>query len=487
MRTLAIINQKGGCGKTTTAINLSAVLARQGHRTLLIDMDPQGHCAAGLGIPEQRFDLDITDALQHTGSRAIDMGRLLWRPARNLDLIPSRMRLAGIEARGGGIADAPDRERRLAGVLGGLASDYDVAVIDCPPSIGLLAYNALAAADLVVVPVETGYFSLQGASRQVQTVKSISRRLGRPVAVWVLATIHDTANSVAGDLLEEMVRRFKGLVLPTVIRRDTHLREAASFGQAVIDYAPASHGAEDYSRLASWVLSHLHVEARLEDAPDESNSVDGQLDAAPAETTAVVPSIPAPVLPAEVQAALAAVSQPAELKPISRAEDVARRAQEFLRKVATGGRSGGTPSLATAPSTPSVLPSRRELAPTPVVLSPESAVRTITLNAGIQRVLGAHATNQGVVFAQPLACGQNVVLVGSFNGWSSGAHPLRRNNVLGVHELCLRLPPGRHLYRLIIDGAWSADPYNDRCEPNPFGEMNSVIDVPAPVAPQQTA
>lgn len=167
MRTIAIINQKGGCGKTTTAINLSSLLARRGRRVLLVDMDPQSHCAAGLGIPEQRIDQDIGDAMLAAGVRTIDPARLLWRAGRNLDLAPSRMRLAGLEAARGGLNELADKELRLLSALGLLAKDYDLCCIDCPPSIGLLTYNSLAAADVVLIPVETAFFSLQGDRKSV--------------------------------------------------------------------------------------------------------------------------------------------------------------------------------------------------------------------------------------------------------------------------------------------------------------------------------
>ncbi|VAX41343.1 Chromosome (plasmid) partitioning protein ParA, partial [hydrothermal vent metagenome] len=163
MRTIAIINQKGGCGKTTTAINLGASLGLTGCRTLLVDLDPQSHCAAGLGIPEHRIEIDASDLLQAAGTRDLDEARLLWHASKNLRLIPSRIRLAGLESPGSSFGRREGRERALIRALNPLADRFDVCLIDCPPSIGLLTFNALVAADLVLIPVETGYFSLQGA------------------------------------------------------------------------------------------------------------------------------------------------------------------------------------------------------------------------------------------------------------------------------------------------------------------------------------
>jgi chromosome partitioning protein len=491
MRTIAIINQKGGCGKTTTAINLAASLARQGRRTLLVDMDPQSHCAAGLGIPEQRIEMDIGDAMLAIGNRPIDPSRLLWRAVRNLDLAPSRMRLAGLEAPRGGLADLPDKDKRLASVLQHFKNDYEVCCIDCPPSIGLLTYNALAAADTVLIPVETSFFSLQGANRQLQTVKTISRRLGVSLPVWVIATIHDHTNAVAIDLLEELNRRFKERALPLVIRRDPKLREAASFGQSIMDYAPESTGAEDYHHLAVWVADNLKPRSAITDTTiDDAEDLD-----APALPTvlsvASIPSVPSP--------------SSSEVKPISRAEDVARRAQEFLRRVALGRDAapptGGAPTthisqdFAPIPQSPTLptpsIPSGPAYENSGVATAPRSSVlqlietpapRPAEITPATSRLLGVRETAQGVLFVQPLTIADNLAIAASFNNWSPTSHPFTANRELGVWELCVKLPPGTFTYRLVIDGQWCTDPSNDATLPNPFGETNSAFTVTSPAA-----
>ena len=487
MRTIAIINQKGGCGKTTTAINLAASLARQGRRTLLVDMDPQSHCAAGLGIPEQRIEMDIGDAMLAIGNRPIDPSRLLWRAVRNLDLAPSRMRLAGLEAPRGGLADLPDKDKRLASVLQHFKNDYEVCCIDCPPSIGLLTYNALAAADTVLIPVETSFFSLQGANRQLQTVKTISRRLGVSLPVWVIATIHDHTNAVAIDLLEELNRRFKERALPMVIRRDPKLREAASFGQSIMDYAPESTGAEDYHHLAVWVADNLKPRSAItETTIDDAEDLD-----APA-----VPSVPS--------AASVPSQSSSEVKPISRAEDVARRAQEFLRRVALGrdpAPPAGAPTthisqdFAPIPQSPTLptpsIPSGPTYENSGVATAPRSSVLQLVetpaaapaeITPATSRLLGVRETAQGVLFVQPLTIADNLAIAASFNNWSPTSHPFTANRELGVWELCVKLPPGTFTYRLVIDGQWCTDPSNDATLPNPFGETNSAFTVTASAA-----
>lgn len=516
MRTIAIINQKGGCGKTTTAINLAGVFARRGARTLLIDMDPQSHCAAGFVVPEQGMDMDIGDAMLLTDPARLDPARLLWRVSRNLDLAPSRMKLAGLEAARGGLADRPDREQRLAAILTHLADRYDICLIDCAPSIGLLTYNAIIASDAVLIPVETSFFSLQGATKQVGTVRSLSRRFGLKIPHWLVPTLHEPASPHSKDLLDELRRRFDRKVVPVAIRRDAALKEAASFGQPVFDYAPTSPGAADYSRLADWIAGALriplpeaapfdysqlpdpldpadeafddaavtiespapsaplepdtHPTIEVRTAPGSGQAMAERLGLSPTRTLPivappagpdrptsfeVVPPSPGDEPPAEVPA------QPAELRAqevpvetISRAEDMLRRAQAMQRRV----QGAAAPVV---------------IAPVPDDLA-ERLERVGGLS-NVRHLFGARPTSRGILFVQPAAVGQRVAIAGEFNQWSETAHIMRRNDDLGVFELTVSLPPGRYPYRLIVDGVWMPDPYNPQFEPNPFGERNSFV------------
>lgn len=515
MRAIAIINQKGGCGKTTSAINLSAVLARAGKKVLLIDMDPQGHCAAGLGIPEQRIELDIGDAMLTVGSKPLDPSKLLWRVARNLDLAPARMKLAGLEAPRGGLADLPDKERRLSQVIEKFGNEYDIAVVDCPPSIGMLTFNALACADMVMIPVETGFFSLQGATRQVNTVKTLSKRLGVNIPVWLLPTLHDARNTVAADLLDELNRRFNERVVNVVVRHDVRLREAASFGQSVIDYAPGSMGAEDYGRLGIWTLENLKPRAAL--PADQIETVVSGAGAGSTESfiggVSLSPSTGTG--PSNNKsfsqygtgqdnggvATMATAENASEVKPVSRAEDVARRAQEFLRRIALGrtpspettsqaaaavaatNTSTATQGATAVMATQALSPQGAETLPNNVVtIKPSRQVLRLEeepithqpILPSTQRLLGLRETSQGVLFVQPMTAGKTISIAGSFNNWSPTTHVMKRNQSLGIYELCLRLPAGKFQYRIVVDGTWQNDPYNPNTEPNPFGEVNNI-------------
>jgi chromosome partitioning protein len=365
VRIITIVNQKGGCGKTTTAVNLSAALARGGLRTLLVDLDPQSHCAVGLGVPESKIDLDISDVLLLPPTRPIDTTRLLWRVGRNFDLAPSRMKLAGLEATRGGLADKPDKERRLAQVLDRLKNDYDVALVDCSPAIGLLTFNALAAANTVLIPVETGFFALQGATRQLTTVKALAKKLNVDIPIVFVPTLHDEASTVSHDLLGELRRRFGHHVAPIVIRRDAKLREAASFGQPAIDHAPDAPGAKDYIDLSRWIGVRLGLKLSTITAAAEPNwqqsllpvelKPEPEASAQPtskAVTTPTTPTTPTTKTPTPVATTTTETTTPIEVNSAT------------IREVV----STGTP-IATPTSHASTTPSYTPAPPAPVDIS----------------------------------------------------------------------------------------------------------------------
>lgn len=482
MRVIAVINQKGGCGKTTSAINLAGVFAKRGLRTLLVDMDPQSHCAAGLAIPEQRMDLDIGDAMVAADPARVDPSRLLWRVSRNLDLAPSRMRLAGLEAPRGGLADKPDKEHRLARVLGALAHTHDVCCIDCSPAIGLLAFNAITAASEILIPVETSYFSLQGAMKQVNTVRAIEKRLGVKAPCWLLATMHDETSALALDLLGELRRRFATRVAPVVIRYDSALKEAASFGQPVVEYAPASKGAMDYSALAEWLVEQGGPGGAGPDGDEPAAEFGGmESDARPSmppEPRSGLEAKPMPVPTASPSPDLGMTPSPAAEHP----------SVESIRLAVGGARSwrtawGDEPAASALSGSWSGLkgePSRVEVRPHVAAgLPPPRAPTSRPIPPFGEGRFGVRVTDEGVRFSQPASLGREVCVAGDFNNWSPMSHALSPGEVPGVVELTVPLPPGRHSYRLVVDGRWSADPFNPQTQINPYGEPNSLVVVPS--------
>lgn len=445
MRTIAIINQKGGCGKTTTAINLAGVFSRAGLRTLLVDLDPQAHCAAGLAIPEQRIDVHIGDAMAASEERPIDWTRLLWRVSRNLDLAPSTVRLAGLEAARGALSTMDHPERRLLSVLSRLADQYDLCLVDCPPTIGLLTYNALVASTEVLVPVETAFFSLQGAAKQVSTIKALGKRLGVAPPYRLLATMHNPESTLSRDLLAELQRRFEGKVSPVVIRFDQHLREAVSFGQPVVEYAPHATGAEDYIALGRWLLDHPErTRGAGLDEPEERAAPTGAGVTVKDGALATFLSAPTPAVPT-----------PEAIR--ARAAELADRAAKLVQR--TSREQPGSVGEVGVPTLAEFLRASAGAAPE------------------VKAVFGVRPTAQGMLFVQPASIGRSVSVAGGFNNWSAEATPLRLNERLGVFEACVPLPVGRFSYRLVVDGAWIADPHNPVSEPNPFGGINSIVEV----------
>ncbi len=439
MRTIAIINQKGGCGKTTTAINLSAAAARSGQRVLLIDLDPQGHCALGLSVPSGSIERQIGDALLADLNRPIDVSEITWQAGDNLDLIPSSVRLAALEAISGGLSRLPDRDRRLEQLLRWMAGRYDLCILDCPPHIGLLTFNALRAAGEVIVPVETSYFALQGAENQIRTIETVGRRIGRTLAVILLPTMFDDSVRLSQEILEELRRRYADLVAPVTIRYCCSLREAASFGQAIFEYAPDSSGRRDYEALARWIESF-----RPASSPTPIPGEASLESAAPTVETCVGPMWPRPTT-----------------EPGNRAAELAQRARYLLQR-----RHESRAETCDAPIDPQ--PAGAPL-PTALALPPRAPEDGSIVQFG-QRVR--------FTYRSPEAARQ-VFIAGDFNDWTPQQTPMRYSESLGAFEAWLTLSPGRYRYRLVVDGQWIIDPGNPRTEPSDSGQLHSLLTVAA--------
>jgi chromosome partitioning protein len=259
MRVMAIVNQKGGCGKTTTAINLAACLAAQSRNVLLIDLDPQAHATLGLSIKPEEAERGMYEVL--VGEASLD--EVISQVLPNLSLAPSNIALSAIEQF---LAGTPERERQLAARLAALGDRFDYVLIDCPPSVGLLTFNALIACQEALVPVETSFFSLQGVVKLSETIKLISEKIGHDISIRVLPTKFDRRAGYAKEVLAKIRAQFSAVTMATTINLNDKLREAVSLGLPITEYAPESAGFKDYMALAREIIVSEKSKARSADA-----------------------------------------------------------------------------------------------------------------------------------------------------------------------------------------------------------------------------
>ncbi len=246
---ICIANQKGGVGKTTTAVNLAASLAVAERKTLLIDMDPQGNAGSGVGIEKGRLRETVYDALIN----GVDPAGIVTRTGLpNLDILPSTSELAGAELE---LVAVIGRDMRLKEAIAGLNASYDYILIDCPPSLGLLTVNAMTAADAVLIPLQCEFYAMEGLSHILKTIKLIQKRLNPPLHIeGILLTMVDARNNLSRQVSEEIRMHFPKETFTTVIPRNVRLSEAPSHGKPIIFYDIASRGAAGYLELAREII-----------------------------------------------------------------------------------------------------------------------------------------------------------------------------------------------------------------------------------------
>ena len=441
MRTIAIVNQKGGCGKTTISINLASALADAGRRILLVDMDPQSHCAVGLAVPEEQIEQSIYDVLISTSrNEPMKLTEVLWQISDRLELAPASLDLSAFEQQMIGITE---RESCLKDVLNEIKNDYDYTVIDCPPAVGLLTFNALRAADEVIVPVETGYFALHGLSRQLETLSVLCRRHSRQVDVRVLASMYDIRTKMAREILAELRSHFADKMFKTIVSFNTKIKEASSFGQPISEYDSARKGNMDFRALAEEVLGSQTKEQRHEFV----NTLADQLE----------------LISATADELLQAAEPPITTAPASQ----------------TGQPSLGIPAdeFTTAEAASTVLLRESEVVDEKPEIEATETPKPLDTSAKLSEYYGVNQMRDAVVFVTLYPRANSVHIAGDFNNWQPEQTPMLKVGDSGVWQTEMNLSPGRYRYRLVVDGRWQQDPYNELTESNPFGGFNSIVEV----------
>ena len=358
MHVIALSNQKGGCGKTTSAINIAASLASLGKRTLLIDLDPQAHATFGLGIRSEKLESSMYNVLtEQPGKKRNFLENILVPIDGHLDLAPSHILLSTIEQE---FTNKDESVSKLHEVLTSLSFPYEYVVIDCPPSLGFLTFNALRASGTVIVPIELGSFSLMGVSKLLSMIELIRVKLQHTPKVYALPTMVDMRTRFAKHMVEEIRDAFGDHVLNTTVHQTVAVRESQARGVPLITHNAKSKGAIDYLILSQEIVNKTSGETG-------AHLTQGEKIAIPSD-----------------------------------------RLKDFLVK-ADGARE--------------------------------------------------------------------VHLVGDFNNWSMSSSSLLWQNEPGLWQKRIFLDPGHYRYKFVIDGVWSNDPSNDHLESNPYGGVDSVLEI----------
>jgi chromosome partitioning protein len=444
MRTIAVVNQKGGCGKTTVSINLASAIAELGYRTLLVDMDPQSHCAIGLAVPEDQIEQSIYDVLISTSrNEPIKLAEILWQISDKLELAPASIDLSAFESQMAAIAE---RESCLKNVLCEMKDEYDYVIVDCPPAVGLLTFNAIRAATDVIVPVETGYFALHGLSKQLETLSILCKRRNQQIDVRILASMYDLRTKMAREILAELRSHFADRIFKTVVNFNTKIKEASSFGQPICEYDSASKGQRDFRALAEVIINSSAVRRPQADrgelaGPEPVEVVESAASARP--------SITLPVVAIDRQAGQQRTEVVSSLA--GQLETISATADELLQSAKPAAKAATAPRAET----------------------PKQA----DTNARLSDYYGVSQINDALVFVTLYPRAQTVQVAGDFNNWQPSKSPLQKVGSSGVWQTKMQLPPGKYRYRLVVDGQWQQDPYNELTEANPFGGFNSVVEV----------
>jgi chromosome partitioning protein len=454
MRVIAIVNQKGGCGKTTVSVNLASAVAQLGYKTLLVDMDPQSHCAVGLAVPEEQIEQSIYDVLiSESRNEPLRLSEILWQISDRLDLAPASIDLSAFEQQMIGV---PERENCLKKIIDEQANEYDYVIVDCPPAVGILTFNALRSATDVVVPVETGYFSLHGLSKQLETLNILCERCSQQIKV--LASMYDIRTKMAREILSELREHFDDKMFRTVVNFNTKIKEAASVGQPIGEYDPASKGHADFRNLAEELIG---LESKTQ-SRQLVNTLAGQLETISASADELLRTTK-PAIKAAQKISKQKQTEESEISHfLNTPKEELLEIKEAIDRV-------------NAPKE-EVL-QLEEISDEPVAEQKTDEQLKTEIDEKLSDYYGVSQINDAVVFVTLYPRASNVQIAGDFNNWQPEKNLMEKVGETGVWQSKIKLPAGKYRYRLVVDGQWQQDPYNGNIEPNPFGGFNSVLEV----------
>jgi len=462
-------------------------------------MDPQSHCAVGLAVPEEQIEQSIYDVLiSRSRNEPIKLTEILWQISDKLELAPASIDLSAFEQQMAGICE---RESCLKEALNDMKDNYDYTIIDCPPAVGLLTFNALRAATDVIVPVETGYFALHGLSKQLETLSILCRRSDQNVNVKVLASMYDIRTKMAREILADLRSRFGDKMLNTIVSFNTKIKEASSFGQPISEYDPASKGRKDFSALAEEILGTKTKQQRNEfvnSLADQLESIsataDELLEAAkppiktvePAQTVQLELDVhEIELAPSEVSPVLADELQEAAKPPVEAVEPAQTVQPELDVHEIELAPSEASPVLELeeemevhedlTPEEPQVAQVSEEEPQAAQV--PEAETLEKSTAEKLSEYYGVSQINDALVFVTLYPRANSVQIAGDFNNWQPEHHIMEKVGDSGVWQTQMKLNQGRYRYRLVVDGQWQQDPYNEQTESNPFGGFNSVVEI----------
>ncbi len=455
MRVISIANQKGGCGKTTTTINLAASLAFLQKKVLLIDLDPQGHSTCGLGIKAETLDKTVYNLFKEDLATT-PVSHVVCSVESGLDLIPAHVVLNAIEQELVGIAG---REDRLASRLSELPTNhYDFILIDCPPNMGVLTYNALRASDEIIIPIEPSFFSLHGLAKIFETINRLRQDTGKTLQLHALLTRYEKRTRLTQEIQEEVGRYFQDQVFSHPIRENVRLREAAAAGKSIVQFDRNSTGFQDYMNLAIETIERGMLRKTIFKDMVSNNGNGSHEENKNGEAKSEIPqetfldkvandlSLPQlenhPVIAEETEL----VKQMEALEPAHAAE-------------ATGETANSEIAVLEAPTQPA-----------------QSFVTEENIKTEQSDAVSPSAVLGGILFSYRNPNAKEVLVAGDFNQWV-GEHMMKVEEDSDRWHKILPISAGVYRYKFLVNGEWTIDPQNRQMEPTPYGGLNSVFEV----------